>query len=166
MTDQTNKADAGKLEPRLLFEGMPRALLLIIAVLTYGARKYSAHSWKQVQAERYRDAKLRHMLDELAGLGAVDAESGLLHAAHEISNSLFLLQQFLEPLSPEQFREFLVFNDPPTAHKTPIVAGGIPGLNPDRGEHEALMARLHAQIADSESKPRTVFVDSVGMRNG
>jgi hypothetical protein len=111
------KADGGKLQPTLLFEGVPRALLLIIAVLTYGAQKYEAHSWKQVETYRYKDAKLRHMLDELAGLGITDVESGLLHKAHEACNALFVLQAELEDLPPASFRRLLRFKAPPQDHK-------------------------------------------------
>lgn len=117
MSDQFYKADGGKLQPRLLFEGVPRALLLVIAVLTYGAQKYEAHSWKQVETYRYKDAKLRHMLDELAGLGISDDESGLLHAAHEVCNALFLLEKRVDSLPEEAFRDLLKFKEPPTAHK-------------------------------------------------
>lgn len=117
LNNQLYKADGGKLSPLLLFEGMPRSLMLITAVLSYGAQKYEAHSWKQVAQHRYRDAKLRHWLEELAGLGHFDHESGLLHKAHEACNSLFVLEQDLEPLSQAAFKKLLKFNPPPTAHK-------------------------------------------------
>lgn len=115
--NQKFKADAGKLRPSLLLEGMPRALLLITAVLSYGAQKYEAHSWRGVAGERYRDAKLRHYFDELVGFGDCDEESGLLHQAHEACNHLFLLEQRVQDMSPEEFKELLKFNKPPTAHK-------------------------------------------------
>jgi len=116
-SDQKFKADAGKIRASLLFEGAPRSLLLSSAVLSYGAQKYEAHSWKGVATERYRDAKMRHYLDELAGLGEKDEESGLLHAAHELINTIFVLEQRLEKLSPKEFKELLKFNPPPTSHK-------------------------------------------------
>lgn len=115
--EQKYKADAGKLQPSLLMEGVPRSLLMVVAVLSYGAQKYEAHSWKQVEQHRYKDAKLRHMFDELAGLGLCDAESGLLHQAHEICNALFILEQELDRLSNEDFKRMLEFNKPPTGHK-------------------------------------------------
>lgn len=117
VSNQQFKADAGKLLPSLLLEGMPRALMLIVAVLTYGAQKYEAHSWQRVAACRYKDAKLRHMFDELAGLGLTDPESGLLHAAHEICNALFILELKLKELSAEDFQALLRFNPPPQDHK-------------------------------------------------
>lgn len=115
--NQVNKADAGKLQPRLLLEGMPRALYLVVAILSYGAQKYAAHSWKEVEMWRYTDAKLRHMFDELVGFGDKDDESGLLHAAHEICNSLFLLEDKLDKLPAKQFKKLLKFNPPPQGHK-------------------------------------------------
>lgn len=114
-TDQKFKADAGKLQARLLFEGMPRALKLAIAVLSYGAQKYEAHSWRYVDVERYRDAKIRHMLDSMTELE--DQESGLLHKAHELVNSMFVLELELEELNDDEFEELLKFNPPPTSHK-------------------------------------------------
>ena len=114
---QKYKADAGKLRAGLIFEGMPRSLLMIAAVLTYGAQKYEPNSWKGVATGRYVDAKFRHLLEPLAGLGESDDESGLLHEAHELCNQMFILEQKLERLSPEEFRELLKFNKPPQGHK-------------------------------------------------
>lgn len=120
MTNQLYKADGGKLRPSLLLEGMPRALMLVIAILTYGAVKYEAHSWKQVETYRYKDAKLRHMFEMLLGFDPTDDESGLLHDAHEITNALFLLEQKLSKLPENEFRELLVFNHPPQDHKKEV----------------------------------------------
>ena len=87
------KYDGGKPRPSLLFNGMPRALSHVIDVLTFGAQKYEAHSWQEVEngIERYNDAKLRHMLS-LAKGEEVDAESGIEHLAHEACNILFVLE--------------------------------------------------------------------------
>lgn len=116
--EQKFKADAGKLRAALLFEGCPRSLLMAIAVLSYGAQKYEAHSWKNVDTERYRDAKFRHLLDMcLTGDYSLDEESGLLHDAHELVNTMFILEQKLESIDEETFRELLKFNPPPQGHK-------------------------------------------------
>ena len=113
---QKYKADAGKLRAALLFEGCPRSLLMACAVLSYGCQKYGAHSWKGVASERYKDAKFRHLLDmELPE--EKDPESNLLHDAHELVNTMFILEQKLDRLSLEEFRELLKFNPPPTSHK-------------------------------------------------
>lgn len=113
--DQKFKADAGKLQARLLFEGMPRALKLAIAVLSYGAQKYEAHSWRNVDVERYKDAKARHMLD--TEIEFADDESGLWHRAHELINLMFIIELETKKMSDDEFEELLHFNKPPTAHK-------------------------------------------------
>ena len=59
--DQAFKADGGKINPDLLFTGMPDALKAVAAVLSYGAQKYEAHSWKRVDMARYEAALGRHM---------------------------------------------------------------------------------------------------------
>jgi len=116
-TNQEFKADGGKLEPSLLFKGMPRALYAVIAVLQYGKQKYEAHSWKRVDGERYDDARLRHVLDHY--LEDADKESGLEHMAHEATNCLFQLEKTLEALG-DNWRDELKFKAPPTAHKEKI----------------------------------------------
>ena len=123
VNDQTVKADAGKLKMNLLFSGCPRAILMIGAVLTYGAQKYAAHSWKNVETERYLDAKWRHALAEMAGLGDTDDESGLMHAAHEVTNAMFALEQALAEMSEPEFKSMLKFKDPPHDHKKNEAAG-------------------------------------------
>lgn len=87
------KFDDGKLQPRLLHEGMPRALSELVEVLTFGAQKYDAHNWLNVEngIERYQDASYRH--DNLRAQGELcDQESGLRHRAHHIVNELFVLE--------------------------------------------------------------------------
>ncbi len=112
---QEFKADGGKVNPDLLFAGMPDALMAVAAVLSYGAQKYEAHSWKRVDMARYEAALGRHMLARKGG-EMCDEESGLLHLAHEACNILFLLQDFLDSAHVAK-KEFLKFNRPPTDHK-------------------------------------------------
>lgn len=121
-SDQLYKADSGKIRAGLLFEGMPRSLLMVSAVLSYGAQKYEAHSWKKVDTSRYLDARFRHLLERLSTsqdstINSTDEESGLLHEAHELCNMMFTLEQKLERLSTEEFKELLKFNPPPQDHK-------------------------------------------------
>ncbi len=126
MSDQTIKADGGKLRPSLVIHDMARALLLVTACASYGCQKYAAKSWMTVARERYDDAGLRHMLEPAAGLGEVDTESGLLHEAHEVWNALARLELAVKDLSPDEFRALLAFRGPPTAHKTPeVMADGF-----------------------------------------
>lgn len=112
--EQEFKADGGKLEPSLLFAGMPRALYAVIAVLQYGKQKYEAHSWKRVDGDRYDDARLRHVLDNY--LEECDIESDLYHMAHEATNCLFQIEKKLEALGPK-WKDTLKFKAPPTSHK-------------------------------------------------
>ena len=90
------KYDTGKPRPSLLIRGMPRALMRVAEVLTFGAQKYEAHSWRSVEngEERYDDAKLRHMFKDAMGEVA-DNESTIEHLAHECCNLLFLLEKKL-----------------------------------------------------------------------
>lgn len=115
--NQVFKADGGKVRPSLLFEGMPKSLMLIIAVLEYGAVKYEPHSHKRVDPQRYTEAKLRHMMEIFLGYHDIDIESGLMHEAHELTCALFVLEQKLDKLTEQEFRELLKFNQPPTEHK-------------------------------------------------
>lgn len=85
------KFDGGKPRWSLLMAGVPKALAGVAAVLTFGAKKYAAHSWKQVEnnEERYRDALYRH-LNALEAGEVNDPESGLPHWDHICCNALFL----------------------------------------------------------------------------
>ena len=83
------KLDAGKNRLGLVLGGFALALQEVGRVGTYGAIKYTANGWKTVPngLERYTDAMYRHQLKEAAG-EAVDADTGLLHAAHAAWNAL------------------------------------------------------------------------------
>ncbi len=86
------KKDNGKVRPSLVLSDMPRALLAVAEVATFGAEKYSDGNWLHVDGalSRYTDAKDRHRLQ--GGIEARDSESGLLHAAHEAWNALAVLE--------------------------------------------------------------------------
>ncbi|AVO24206.1 hypothetical protein [Xanthomonas phage XPV1] len=126
------KFDAGKVQPRLLFEGMPRALSALVDVLTFGAGKYDAHNWLNVAngIERYQDASYRH--DSLRCRGELcDAETGLRHRAHHIVNELFVLE--LELRAVEE------------SLATPVVSTPAPAPEPEpepSGEREILGWRI------------------------
>lgn len=85
------KFDAGKPRWSLLMRGLAAALGGVVAVLTFGAKKYAAHSWRNVPngEERYLDALYRH-LDALQRGEKTDPESGLSHWSHVATNALFL----------------------------------------------------------------------------
>lgn len=95
------KLDAGKVRPSLIFNDMPRALLAVAEVGTFGAKKYSEGGWRHVLngIDRYTDAMDRHRLKEFTE-GPIDKDSELLHAAHLAWNALARLELMLrEPES-------------------------------------------------------------------
>ena len=66
------------------------ATLEICRVLGYGARKYSAHNWRQcADPTRYTAAAMRHILAILSG-ERVDPETGYTHAAHAAACLMFV----------------------------------------------------------------------------
>ncbi len=73
--------------------GMPTAVLSVVQVLSFGAQKYEAHSWRQVEngLERYTDALYRH-LNAYASGEVNDTESGLPHLAHALTNLMFIFE--------------------------------------------------------------------------
>lgn len=93
--DQGAKLDAGKVEVGLIFDDMPRALLAVAEIGTYGRHKYSKGGWKYVEngIERYTNAMDRHRLKE--GIETVDLETEMLHAAHLAWNALARLELML-----------------------------------------------------------------------
>ena len=89
------KFDAGKDEWSLLLagKGMIKALRGVVGILMFGAKKYAAHSWREVEhnERRYLDGLMRHYAAIMEhGLKAKDEESGLLHIDHLNCNGLFL----------------------------------------------------------------------------
>lgn len=85
------KFDGDKVRFELLWQGCPRVLEGVAAVLTFGAKKYAAHSWQKVPdaINRYTAAMLRHM-NAIAKGETHDPESGLPHVDHIACNALFL----------------------------------------------------------------------------
>lgn len=87
-TNQAAKADAGKLEIRLV---PPQIIRDIAEVRMYGNRKYgSSDNWKLVEIERYIDALLRHTLAFMENPMSVDEESGIRHYKHMECNLAFI----------------------------------------------------------------------------
>ena len=90
------KLDAGKVEVGLIFNDMPRAVLAVAEVGTYGRHKYTKGGWQHVEdgVERYTNAMDRHRLKE--GIETHDTDdSGLLHAAQLAWNALARLELML-----------------------------------------------------------------------
>ena len=134
-SDQEFKADAGKTDPSLLEQGFPRALRLVQATLDYGAKKYEAHSWRQVPnaLARYNVAARRHRqardMDSHpregfhAVLESCDHESGLPHIAHEIFNLLAMIELDLAAHEDQSAADATLnriisqAKEPPVSHK-------------------------------------------------
>lgn len=92
------KHDLGKLR----WDCLPwPAVEQVVAVLTFGAEKYSAWSWPSVPdaRRRYFAAAIRHAVAWLRG-EKTDPESGLPHLAHLACNALFLLSFDLDEAKP------------------------------------------------------------------
>lgn len=99
MTDQSIKADAGKLRPSLVPSEIIRA---VARVREYGVAKYGEkESWREVEVDRYREALLRHILAYKDDPDGVDEESGLPHLEHVACNVAFLLEMGKMP-KPEE----------------------------------------------------------------
>ena len=88
-TDQTAKADSGKLQLSLV----PTQIIKDVAeVRMYGNKKYKdPENWRRVEPQRYRDALYRHLLAYFAG-EEKDEESGLPHLHHAACNIAFLIE--------------------------------------------------------------------------
>lgn len=84
------KADTGKLQISLVPTEIIRA---IARVRMYGNEKYhSPSNWTKVEARRYKDALMRHILEYLDDENAVDSESGLYALEHAACNIAFLIE--------------------------------------------------------------------------
>ena len=89
-TDQSAKADKGKLELSLV---NPQLVKAVAEVRMYGTEKYGdSENWRKVEPKRYIDALYRHLLAYIEG-NEVDEESGLSHLAHMACNLSFLLDK-------------------------------------------------------------------------
>ena len=88
--EQEAKADAGK--PRLTL--VPTQIIWDVAeVREYGTLKYhDPDNWKQVEAQRYRDAAYRHFLAYIRDPESVDEESGIKHRKHLECKLAFLAE--------------------------------------------------------------------------
>ena len=91
---QEAKADVGKPRPTLVHTSLIRA---VAEVREYGCRKYhDPENWRQVNAQRYRDALYRHWLAYLGG-ESDDPESGMPHLWHMACNLDFLIELEARP---------------------------------------------------------------------
>jgi len=89
------KLDAGKVRVGLMFKCVPRALMEVARVFTYGAEKYTPGGCLKVKngIERYSDAEGRHLLE--GHIEDFDPESELLHLSHKAWNALMILELYI-----------------------------------------------------------------------
>lgn len=73
------------------------ALLELVKVLTFGAKKYSPDNWKLLanSQQRYFDAANRHLWQWKQGQ-KLDDESGYHHLAHAMASLMFIMQMDIE----------------------------------------------------------------------
>lgn len=92
--EEEPKSDKGKPRPSLV----PPALIRgVDAIREYGCEKYhDPENWRNVEAQRYWDAALRHTLAAWNDWKAVDEESGMPHIWHLACNLAFLMQYMEE----------------------------------------------------------------------
>ena len=87
---QEAKADKDKPRPSLV----PPALIDgVMRIREFGTARYGdPDNWRNVDAERYHDALLRHILAMWEDWKAVDPDSGMPHLWHAACNIAFLMQ--------------------------------------------------------------------------
>ena len=75
----------------------PKAIVEVAKVLTFGAEKYGAENWKELEdlQNRYLAGALRHIFAHMDG-EKLDPETGLSHMAHALCCLLFKLEIELE----------------------------------------------------------------------
>ena len=88
--EQEAKADSGKPRPSLV----PPALIDgVMRIREFGTARYGdPDNWRNVDAERYHNALLRHILSMWEDWKAVDPDSGMPHLWHAACNIAFLMQ--------------------------------------------------------------------------
>lgn len=86
------KFDGGKTNWSLIPLGCTEG---VAKILTFGAKKYAANSWQNVEEERYYSAMMRHYSAMMGG-EEFDEESGLPHAYHFLCNAYFITWKHTE----------------------------------------------------------------------
>lgn len=78
-------------EGKAPYELLPfKALHEVVEVLAFGAKKYAAHQWREVEdTQGFLGAALRHICAWQRG-EKVDSETGIDHLAHAACNLLFI----------------------------------------------------------------------------
>lgn len=87
------KLDSGKQLPFTVLGAFSPALLEVTKVGTFGAEKYTKHGWIAVPhgKERYYEAMMRHLLEDMKMPESKDPETGISHLSHAAWNILAIL---------------------------------------------------------------------------
>lgn len=90
--ETTVRGDAKKFDHgKTMWDLLPYDQIEKVAeVMTHGAGKYGAESWKKVDKARYEAAFMRHYVAWKKG-NLLDKDSGLTHLSHAACNMLFLM---------------------------------------------------------------------------
>lgn len=92
--EQDAKADKDKPKYTLV---PPEIIRAVERVREYGTEKYKdPDNWRKVEADRYWEALIRHVLAAWWNYRAKDPESGLMHLDHICCNAAFLEQLISE----------------------------------------------------------------------
>ena len=70
----------------------PQMIEAVGIIRTYGNKKYPEDSYRQVEAYRYVDALMRHLVEYLKDHNSVDEESGYKHLWHMATNIAILCE--------------------------------------------------------------------------
>ena len=116
-------------DDKLLWSLIPWGPMHEVAkVLTDGANKYTADNWKKVDADRYREALLRHTLTYQGG-EINDPDSKSHHLAHVVANALIIMWHESQPeedcaeamsgVVDAKFGQMIRFNNDPLKLFTP-----------------------------------------------
>ena len=94
------KFDGGKPRPSLV---PVEAIEAIMATRGYGLAKYAeAEDWRSIEAERWHEALLRHVLAIWDDPTHIDEESGLPSIWHVMTNGAFLCARLKEVLEEKR----------------------------------------------------------------
>lgn len=103
VVDAGLKFDSGKIDYTLI---PAIAIESLATVLHYGAKKYKPNNWRHVDPAKYVQAFERHWKAYLDG-EMLDAESGLPHLAHCMTNLAFLLELQHVPARQQTLEDYI-----------------------------------------------------------
>lgn len=164
-SDQTAKADAGKLQISMV----PTQIVKDIAeVRMYGNRKYKdPDNWKTVEVRRYIDALLRHTLEFVRDLHSKDDESGIEHYKHNAMGENDVSYQQLETVFTLARLRWDWNNDMSNKYPRAVIGSdddqygpGVPVITPTTGKAE-IISKYEDWVKAGFCKNLALFRDNV-----